>query len=223
MASARHWRLPWYAWFLIGPPLLAFLVGNAILAQWGGTDFDVAQPFSADGHLEAAGRLRTFATFLLYVAFAIGSTVYAFCIALRTGSKQRLCLGGACLATLVIGAIAVKIFDLDRGDEYIEIGFACASFEQLQPLADEALGRTERAVGQSQVEAGAGSAGQKQRAGADSRLSNVPKGARHQQTHKRRGRRGSQGRISPAHSRPTRHPQFPPPGRTATIRSASCA
>lgn len=84
-----------------------------------------------DGSAEAAGRLRSMATFLLFAAFAVAALICAWKIVARLDSPsfRRVVLGYALSVMLGVGAIGA--FKILRGDPVLEQGFACASYEFL--------------------------------------------------------------------------------------------
>lgn len=157
------WRLPRHWFLFIILPLAAFFSANALLSYAGGAAFELAVPFQVDGHLEATGRLRTLATFLLYAAFAIGSILYAARVILDVETSDRIRLFGAAVGTMIAGIAGMAMFELNRGDAYFEINFACASLDRIQP-ADAGAGAAAALPQARQPEAKAVSPGEPQAA-----------------------------------------------------------
>lgn len=129
--GSKEWQLPPFWWATIILPFLAFTAMNWMLTHWGTASLQLALPWVADGHAEAAGRLRTEASFLLYCGLAIATIAYVGIIVrpLSTASRRRLAWAWA--AALTAGVTLVLMLDLNRGDPYVENSFACASFELL--------------------------------------------------------------------------------------------
>jgi hypothetical protein len=138
--------LPPRWWIFILLPLATFTVVNLLLTQWGSAQFAIAQPFRVDGHIEAAGRLKTFATFLVYSALAIAATVYALLVFLALDSRGRRRIGLAYLATMAVGISTVMYVEVIKGDLYLEDRFACASFNQLHPFGPPVEATAEEAA-----------------------------------------------------------------------------
>ncbi|MEA3064527.1 MAG: hypothetical protein QOJ27_973 [Sphingomonadales bacterium] len=121
----------WPAFIIL--PLAAFLLSNFVLANWAPASFELAQPWLADGHAEASGRLRVLATFLLFVAFAAASVIYFVLVLRRLRRRHLWRLCAAYAVTLVSTASAIGALNLDKGDAYFENDFVCLSLERLHP------------------------------------------------------------------------------------------
>src|SRR4051812_4964101 len=127
--KSKDWQLPPFWWAIIILPFLTFGVMNWMLTRWGAASLQLALPWVADGHAEAAGRLRTEASFLLYCGFAATTMAYVGIIVrpLAIPSRRLIAIGWA--AALTAGVGLAFLLHLNRGDPYLENRFACASFE----------------------------------------------------------------------------------------------
>lgn len=133
--DSANWALPrWWAVFIV-LPFVAFVAVNLLLSQWGSAAYAVAQPYRVDGHLEATGRLRTFATFVLFASFAVGVCLYALRIVLPLGRPVLHRIGIAYLLTALIGSSIAIASGVTKGDSYLEDRFACASLGFIGPAA----------------------------------------------------------------------------------------
>lgn len=126
------WRLPKGWFWLIVVPFIAFFLTNLILVKWGNASFAVAAPAIADGHAEAAGRIRTHATFLIFGTLALAALAYSLFILSSLPRKEAQKIVYAWLGTMAAGIAVAYSLGLHQGNTYLDRGLPCASFDFLR-------------------------------------------------------------------------------------------
>lgn len=127
-----EWRLPRGWPWLIALPFLAFFVTNLILVKWGDASLAVGQPLIRDGHAEAAGRIKTHATFLVFCAVALVALAYSVFILKSLLRREATRVVLAWLGTMLAGIVVAYSLNLQEGNTYLDRGLPCASFDFLQ-------------------------------------------------------------------------------------------
>ncbi len=125
------WRLPKGWLWLIVVPFLAFFLTNLILVKWGDASLAVAEPRIADGHAEAAGRIRTHATFLIFCTGALAASAYSLFILKSLSRRAASNIVYAWLGTMAAGIAVAFALGLHEGNTYLDRGLPCASFDFL--------------------------------------------------------------------------------------------
>lgn len=126
-----EWRLPRHWPWLIVVPFLAFFLTNLILVKWGDASLAVAEPSIADGHAEAAGRIRTHATFLIFSTGALAALAYSLFILRSLPRRAAKNVVIAWLGTMAAGIAVTYALGLHEGNTYLDRGLPCASFDFL--------------------------------------------------------------------------------------------
>jgi hypothetical protein len=126
--TRKGWPLADRRLLLIVLPLLVFLAIYWLQFTWGLATHHLAQAVVADGNAEAAGRLRTLATFALFVAAAVAAIAYSVSLLVRLDSHSRLTIGTGYVLSMVVGITAVISVGAQKGDPYLERELPCTAF-----------------------------------------------------------------------------------------------
>jgi hypothetical protein len=145
------WHLPRFWWAAILLPCATFFITNLLLTRWGGAGLQLAHPWMANGNAEAAGRLKTEATFLLYCGLACCAIAYAIIIGSRLTRPSRFAILLGATVSLSFGVGVAFHFHLNEGDAYLERAFPCVAFELLR--APEIPNEEEKVSARAQADA----------------------------------------------------------------------
>lgn len=138
----KSFRFPLWTLALLAGPILVMSAGGNLIGRFGYPFDHLAVATVQNGHLEAAGRLRMLATWLLLAATSAGCIFYFLWSVRRFRRPMAGLLAAVYAGFAAIGVISIAMGGVPGGQRVIDERVICGAFALMEPGAQTPAAQT---------------------------------------------------------------------------------